>query len=173
MHNLIIYSDTIFNDYINVSAADSVNILVPDRQCETYARDTKMNEMMPLPEKSIHRIQRFQQWVLKQFLMSPLTLQEIEISRQERPLLDHILFILPDASCLLTSIPGAPKTKHDLPHLSFRCRVFICSSSTFSREIASVFAISCSASIVLTDHCLPKEEIASAFLENRDQQGML
>lgn len=43
--NLIIYADTIFTDYIQVSEADAINILLPDRQQETLARNTKMNEM--------------------------------------------------------------------------------------------------------------------------------
>lgn len=64
MQNLITHTDTIFDDYIEVSAADSINILVSARWRETYARDTKMNEMMPLPEKRTHRIQWFKHRVL-------------------------------------------------------------------------------------------------------------
>lgn len=57
MQNLIIHNDTIFMDYITVSAADSINIPVLAGQHETHARDTEMNEVIPLPEKSTHRVQ--------------------------------------------------------------------------------------------------------------------
>lgn len=38
MQNLIIHIDTIFNDYINISATDSINTLEPARQYKTWAR---------------------------------------------------------------------------------------------------------------------------------------
>lgn len=54
--NLIIHTDATFTDHIQFSGAESISILMPARQHETLARDTKMNELMPLPARSPHRI---------------------------------------------------------------------------------------------------------------------
>lgn len=102
-------------------------------------------------------------------LMSPFDLTRERTLQSGSPLLDHIVFIVTDASCLLTSIPGTPRPKHDSPHLPLQCGVFMYSSS----EIAPNFAIYCSAGIVLTDHRTPEQELSFAFLENSDQQGIV
>ena len=54
MQNLIIHTDAIFTDCIKVSGAISINILAPARQCDTGAKDTKMNGMEPLPVECPH-----------------------------------------------------------------------------------------------------------------------
>lgn len=55
--NLIIHTDATFTDYVQFSGAESISILMSARQHETLARDTKMNELMPLPTRSPRRIQ--------------------------------------------------------------------------------------------------------------------
>lgn len=55
--NPIIHTHATFTDYIQFSGAESISILMPARQQEALARDTKMNELMPLPARSPHRIQ--------------------------------------------------------------------------------------------------------------------
>lgn len=48
MQNTVIHTDAIFTDCIKVSGAISINILAPANQCDTDARNTKMNGMESL-----------------------------------------------------------------------------------------------------------------------------